>query len=127
MGVYIPKMTMPQNCSFCPCARMNISRNGIKCSAVDFYAENLMPQKGRMKCCPLVEVKPHGRLIDADAFIEDIRGEILEHQMNGMKGTPFYIEDLRTMWQRLEDEDLVPTIIPADKDNNVLGKEREET
>lgn len=64
MGVYIPNWKMPRNCSFCPCARMNISRNGIECSAVDFYAENLMPQKGRMECCPLVEVKPHGRLIE---------------------------------------------------------------
>ena len=71
MGVYIPKKTMPQNCSFCPCARMNVSRNGIECSAVNFYAENLMPQKGRMECCPLVEVPPHGDLIDRDALIKD--------------------------------------------------------
>jgi hypothetical protein len=61
-----------------------------------------------------IELSPHGRLIDADAVIEDIRCEILEHQLNGMKGTPFYIEDLRTMWQRLEDEDIAPTIIPAE-------------
>ncbi len=63
-----------------------------------------------------VPVPPHGRLIDADAAIEDICGEILERQMNGMKGTPFYIEDLRTMWQRLEDEELIPTIIPEEKE-----------
>ena len=75
MGGYIPKIEMPQNCSFCPCARMNISRNGIKCSAVDFYAENLMPQKGRMECCPLVEVKPHGDLIDKGVLKISLLGE----------------------------------------------------
>ena len=99
MGVYIPKKTMPQNCSFCPCARMNVSRNGIECSAVNFYAENLMPQKGRMECCPLVEVKPHGRLIDADALIKKM---ITEGWADGCG------------WADALDLALAPTIIEAE-------------
>ena len=56
MGVYIKGMTIPQTCrqcfykaSGCPCNKHN---------------------QGRPTDCPLVEVKPHGRLIDADAFME---------------------------------------------------------
>lgn len=41
MGVYIPKMEMPRNCDVCPIGD-----------------------------CPLVEVKQHGRLIDADALTQ---------------------------------------------------------
>lgn len=58
---------------------------------------------------------PHGRLIDADAAIYDIRCEILEHQMNGLKGTPRDLDDLRAMWQRLEDEDIIPTVMEAEE------------
>ena len=61
-----------------------------------------------------VEIPPHGRLIDADALIHDIRLELLGIEMNGLKGTPAYADDLRTMWMRLADEDLAPTIIEAD-------------
>ena len=79
-----------------------------------FYVEQLDVDDDILDKYWAVPVPEHGRLIDADAAIADIRGEILEHQMNGMKGTPFYIEDLRTMWQRLEDEEMCHTVIPAD-------------
>ena len=101
MSILIRGMEMPKSCAFCRFA-------GAYC-----YAKGDEDAHSTLSC-PLVPVPSHGRLIDADATIEDIRNEIIGHQMNGMKGTPFYIEDLRAMWQRLEDEELVPTIIPAD-------------
>lgn len=115
--ILIKGMEMPKGCATCPyCDR---AWNKPKCKAKStqgrFMEQRLNLDRTRQKWCPLVPVPKHGRLIDADAAIADIRGEILEHQMNGMKGTPFYIEDLRTMWQRLEDEELVPTIIPAEE------------
>ena len=115
-GVYIKGMEMPKNCWSCP-----FMNGDYGFCLADGLTHGDADEKNN---CPLIPVPDHGRLIDADAAIGDIRGEILEHQMNGMKGTPFYIEDLRLMWQRLDDEELIPTIIPADfaKDTNVPTK-----
>lgn len=54
MGVYIPFANrLPSSCDFC-----YISLSG--CKARNPYVD------GRPNNCPLVELKPHGRLIDAD-------------------------------------------------------------
>ena len=61
-----------------------------------------------------IQLPPHGRLIDADAFRREINNEIVEHRLNGLKGTTVYTSDLEAMYERLSNEDLTPTIIPAD-------------
>lgn len=104
MGIYIPGMEMPKNCD----ALLHIHKDG-KAVLYPFDGENQPTEYQALS------VPKHGRLIDADALIHDIRCEILEHQMNGLKGTPLYLDDLRMMWQRLEDEDIAPTIIPAEE------------
>ena len=119
MSILIRGMEMPENCYRCLFFRMTSEWNKNDEADILFHCVRTGEKTwdyngGYLPNCPLVPVPPHGRLIDADAAITDIRGEILEHQMNGMKGTPFYIEDLRTMWQRLEDEEMCPTIIPVD-------------
>lgn len=50
------------------------------------------------------------RLIDADLMIDELKQEIVELELNGMKGTPAYTSDLRSMIDRLEDEDQAPTV-----------------
>ena len=111
MGVYIEGMKMPPKGEYK--ATIYVDSDGT--AYIDFDSREMSAYTVYYGQCKLVEVPKHGKLIDADATIADIRGEILEHQMNGMKGTPFYIEDLRTMWQRLEDEEICPTIIPAEE------------
>lgn len=114
MSFLVKGMEMPHSCGDCVLCRPKgpypcycyIKQFPIKPSETDL----------RDGLCPLVEVPtPHGRLIDADAAIYDIQCEILEHQMNGLKGTPCYLDDLRAMWQRLEDEDIIPTVIEAEE------------
>ena len=51
MGVYIKDFEMPKNCFICPFKNLEICDED----------------------CPLIEVPPHGRLIDADA-LEDSLG-----------------------------------------------------
>ena len=64
MGVYIPKMEMPNNCGECQfICKESTCRYGKGYERSDF--------------CPLIEVKPHGRLIDADEFYKDINESIL--------------------------------------------------
>ena len=46
MGIYIKNMEMPESCFICPFKNLEICDED----------------------CPLIEVPPHGRLIDADAI-----------------------------------------------------------
>lgn len=68
MGVYIKGMEMPTSCLNC-----FLSRSG--CRAVlkrmrAMEAGTWIPANYRHDDCPLVPVPPHGRTIDADAFLE---------------------------------------------------------
>lgn len=77
MGVYIKGMEMPEGCPFCPLSHWTSGTN-------EFAGCNIVPSKryamlndiafaaslakSRPDWCPLVEVPPHGDLIDAFAF-----------------------------------------------------------
>lgn len=64
MGVYIKGMEMPKNCLLCPLSVMNGER---------VYCEVTKDEVLRAKIaqdCPLIELPPHGRLIDADVLKE---------------------------------------------------------
>ena len=70
MGVYIKEMEIPKSC---PCKLVGVGydlycsfTSGIP-SRMREYRECCEKEK-RPDWCPLVEVPPHGRLIDADAF-----------------------------------------------------------
>ena len=67
MGVYIKGMVMPTSCWDCyfqDCGNCVLNNHKVvdKCIIEDRRDED----------CPLVEIPPHGRLIDADALIEDM-------------------------------------------------------
>ena len=70
MGIYVPFLKkMPSRCEFCPLI------GGTGCRARNPY---YMDETGitRPKNCPLVELPPHGRLIDADALAKSIKDQI---------------------------------------------------
>ena len=71
MGVYIKGMKMPETCDECPCHHYH-SAGKYVCEATPmFYPWNLANTKGiRKEWCPLVELPPHGRMIDADVLTE---------------------------------------------------------
>ena len=82
------QMKMPKNCIVCDVERQ---ANCIVWQGVE-------PSKtGRHENCPLVEIPPHGRLIDADALYEKITDSI-----GGIDCA------------KLLDEDFAPTIIEAE-------------
>ena len=60
MGVYI-NMEMPTSCRACMFSRTDI-RNVDWC---------VLTEKDLPCDCPIIPVQPHGRLIDADAFIKE--------------------------------------------------------
>lgn len=87
MGVYIKGMEMPKNCGIC----------GFKDGC-----EFSVPLTERPFDCPIIEVPPHGRLIDAD--------KIRYHSGTWEKGFD---------WVMQSEIALMPTVIPADKDGEI--------
>lgn len=72
MSVLIKGMKMPKDCPMCPCAHWNKNDVMTGCelvwrhvpdSEIDYWQSDKRPD-----WCPLVEVPPHGRLVDADAL-----------------------------------------------------------
>ena len=72
MSVLIKGMELPKNCFECVCEHKFFGK--LKCyefSDFEFDGTEKFPHmEDRSRYCPLVEVPtPHGRLIDADAFL----------------------------------------------------------
>jgi len=67
MGVYIKGMKMPNNCHECELVDILPTCPCKKMADEDFWNNVSLAVEGH-KDCPLVEVPPHGDLIDAFAF-----------------------------------------------------------
>lgn len=104
MSVLVRGMELPENCwscrMFCNC----FACEGYDCHCAalgkDIGTEAEVPRNKRRDDCPLVPVPPHGRLIDADALIEQCHGH----------------NSQRTIFGEVEYlVDNAPTIIPAEE------------
>lgn len=93
--IVIMGMNMPKNCLEC----IHVVWNGEDdvCRFSGISALNI----GRQVGCPLIELSPHGRLIDADALLADVRAH----------SDSYFADDFAHEWV-----DVAPTVIPADKD-----------
>lgn len=106
-GVYIKGMEMPKNCHNCPlCLMRCCCANGE-----ELTEKQTRPNAERPQFCPLIPVHDHGRLVEADAVVEQIDEWIdaVGYATVG-KGMSYYGELLGC----IED---APTIIPADKED----------
>lgn len=65
MSVLVKSMKMPENCDECH------FNEGPYCLAVEgVYCQAIYDGSVRHKQCPLIDIPPHGRLIDADVLKE---------------------------------------------------------
>lgn len=108
MGVYIRGMEMPKNCMECP-----LKTDYGTCGYYSLYVEagHESDCEKRRDDCPLIELPPHGRLIDADAMITSIKKQTDFLKVIG--------DDLATIAEVLEKGFLqeienAPTIIEAE-------------
>ena len=110
--ILIKGMKMPKSCVDCPMFDWDLEY--LKCKANDefFIAKGEWRTK-RESTCPLIEVPPHGRLIDADELIEKQKedAEIFIGSTNyGDKVR--YDEAMNAVANIVN----APTVIPADED-----------
>ena len=68
MSVIIKGMPMPKNCGECGIAAWDSDDGCYRCP----FSEAIILSIGRHNDCPLIEVPPHGRLIDADALVDEL-------------------------------------------------------
>lgn len=120
MSILIEGMTMPKNCGACSIAKR--TKSGLRCPIASlnegFSCSALLSAMKRPYYCPLVELPPHGDLVDR-AEMREIAIFLLDKAVTDQEANA-----IREMWSHLGQ---MPVIIPADKDNNVLGKEEGET
>ena len=107
MSLYIKTGHFPKTCyDDCPCNSTHW------CQLLNEVTE---PMTGkRLENCPLIEVPPHGRLIDADAFEKHMSDTV----MGDIRGYPYEGDtwDLAFSWL-----DHADTIIPADPEGGADG------
>lgn len=106
MSILIRDMAIPKNCGECPCYYdgychgMQYREEDEDYRAVSYREYD----KKRRDNCPLIELPPHGDLIDADEFYKDINESIL--LTDGFK-------DAFNLWF-----DEQPTIIESEGEND---------
>ena len=107
MSVLIKGMEMPTYCNVCPMQRTDNTGEITFCALTRKVTRWWMYDRNESSegNCPLIEIKPHGRLIDADALIG------LLGIMGDKCDNPVVWEQMRYI---VED---VPTIIPSDKES----------
>ena len=111
MSLLIKGMKMPKNCRDCIWIQRDRPAGKVYCTATDPWLDiSRVLINSRHDCCPLVEVPPHGRLVDADEMYE-------EFVLEGQRSTRYKLgeawelngKEIRRVIYRL------PTIIPADE------------
>lgn len=97
MSILIKGMEMPKDCFRCPLSVLNGER--LFCEVT----KDEVVRAKRASDCPLVELPPHGRLIDADALIVDL----MDRGVEGLQ-----TDDWHEIQQSVED---APTVIEAER------------
>lgn len=124
MSVLIKGMEMPMQCVSCKLWTMQIigGKGYDICRAVD---KVIKQPYGRQDFCPLVPVPEHGRLIDADALIDDLKRQCKEvFRVNAVSPDDFWITRNEAYNERLWGTwcesfygylQTRPTVIPAEE------------
>lgn len=68
MGVYIKGMEMPVSCRYCAFRHMSLTENAF-CTIANETIDYMVERTKRLPNCPLIEVSPHGELIDRDTLL----------------------------------------------------------
>ena len=118
MSVLIKGMEMPKRCYDCPLYRSGnkISNTYSYCSISNSKVERF--KISRPEDCPLIELQPHGRLIDADALTKvfDLAQESAVKDKRDYASAFYSGTAMCTEWWCVEDMvETAPTIVEAEE------------
>ena len=128
MGIYIEGMKMPKTCCGCKMMIYNPELvwddNGIETVGawVCLLTAELIDNTKREEHCPLIELPPHGRLIDADALMDgwmNLR-EATKYG-NETKEQVSHSYSTMMMYEIADEIEDAPIIIPADPEGGADG------
>lgn len=122
MSVIIKGMEIPEDCRECTMCgyECDIGRTRciIECRILAEHYKTI-PFDGRPDWCPLVELPPHGRLIDAKQFAEDISTAKLYRLTGQRDSANAFINDggnISTEWWCVENMiDNAPTVLEEEE------------
>ena len=105
MGVYIKGVEMPKTCNDCPLLDWDLSY--IKCGVVNrkFEVDEEHFRESRVYDCPLIEIPPHGDLIDRDELLSQYGGPIWTEKTDYAEGLRDVVADIKN----------APTVIEAEE------------
>ena len=107
MSILIKGMKMPKDCPYCPLAHWNFKNEFTGCEIVKkYFSQEEMYAEGKPDFCPLVEIPPHGRLIDADTAAK--QGWTISRTYSASPTEMVY--EVKTMT-----DEVLPTIIEAEE------------
>ena len=122
MSIIVKGEPMPEACAFCPCFRDD-SIDGVhayqcKATFITYGKEDDWIWNTRPNWCPLVELKPHGALIDRDALLKEFELAQKSADMHGREyANAFYSSgnEISTEWWAVEDMvENAPVVIEAE-------------
>lgn len=109
MSILIRGMEMPKACRECP-----LETDYGTCGYYSLYVEagHDSDYEKRRDDCPLIELPPHGRLIDADELIKVFKAH---HDLFPEDGGIFELAERDAFQLSIADVVNAPTIIPAEE------------
>ena len=119
MSIVIPNMEMPKSCcdcNFCILRESIFGEQYYECVAhknIDDYVKMNIEDVGKNhKTCPLVELPKHGRLIDADKTLDELREylqSVLSHEPDIANRIYEIICDAPTVLEASEENEMSKT------------------
>jgi hypothetical protein len=117
MSILIKGMKMPTRCAECRLSTVHSFNDRPLCDVLVEYMSYGEWETKRLDNCPLVEVPPHGRLIDADALMQEFDKAQRTMQQHGQEYSCSFMsssQEISTEWYCVEDMvENAPTIIPV--------------
>ena len=71
MSVLIKDMEMPKTCWDCACSNYYYHTDEAMCDITDETLDYILWKRERRSDCPLVEIPPHGDLVDRDYLLSE--------------------------------------------------------
>lgn len=107
MAFIVKGLNMPTCCDMCEFCIQDFDNLVAFCSASNIYWNNIsdVPYDKCHPSCPLIELPPHGRLIDADKLLTDRMKSKYYHLPNGDTAIPIIdIEHAPTVLEAEDEE-----------------------